>query len=783
MSENIKNFAEYTRNAYLEYAMSVVKGRSIACVQDGLKPVHRRIIYAMNKMGITHTGAPTKSARITGEVIGKYHPHGDTAVYEAMVFLTQDFRHRYPLLEGQGNFGTRDNAKAYAAARYTETKFFKMSEVLHEELNEDAVLFLPNYDGKEVEPEFLPARLPLVLLNPSDGIGVGFAFKTPSHNMKEVGDAIIHYLSNDNVQLADIMQYIKGPDFPTGATLISKEEDISKIYAEGKGAFRLRGKYKIENEGSKNWKIVFYELPYEVSVQDIVEQINNRMYPEVNAKKDKKGRPILKDEDLRLKQLFQNLIADFRDESDRETPLRLVITPKILKRKESELAEEIVQLLYGYTNVETNFNAQFVLVGLDGNVRQMNLMNIISEWTQFRITTVKRRCEFHLRKVNARLHILGGREIAYNNLDQIIKIVQHAENPKKELIDSFSLSEIQADDILDMKLRQLSNLELTAVLKEQKQCNEKKDELEAILATDKSLKKQIIKEIKLDVKNFADDRKTEIAPAEKVDLAQLQQKTVKIAEEDITLAVSEKGWVKTFKGKKLDVDLQFKDGDNLSYKFYCKNTDQLGIFDKAGKIYSYPLIEIPKDCVPVITLADFKDRVSLVFPVSENKKYLIAQNTGFGFIVSGENLITRMKAGKDMVTIANDGELFQPIPIEANEDIKDYRLALINTENKVLVYKLSEVNEIAKGKGITIFGGMSETNKIKDLKIIKDMKLSIEGKPSKGRSETLVFEGDNLIAMEKGRATKGSLLGWKDKQSEVSFKVEITVQEEVTAGK
>lgn len=219
MSENIKNFAEYTKNAYLEYAMSVVKGRSIACVQDGLKPVHRRIIYAMNKMGITHTGAPTKSARITGEVIGKYHPHGDTAVYEAMVFLTQDFRHRYPLLEGQGNFGTRDNAKAYAAARYTETKSFKMSEVLHEELNEDAVLFLPNYDGKEVEPEFLPARLPLVLLNPSDGIGVGFAFKTPSHNMKEVGDAIIHYLSNDNVQKhMDIMQYIKGPDFPTGAT-------------------------------------------------------------------------------------------------------------------------------------------------------------------------------------------------------------------------------------------------------------------------------------------------------------------------------------------------------------------------------------------------------------------------------------------------------------------------------------------------------------------------------------------------------------------------------------
>lgn len=780
MSENIKNFAEYTKSAYLEYAMSVVKGRSLICIQDGLKPVHRRVIYAMNKMGINHTGAPTKSARITGEVIGKYHPHGDTAVYEAMVFLTQDFRHRYPLLEGQGNFGMRDNPKAYAAARYTETKFFKMSEILHEELNEDAVKFLPNYDGKEVEPEFLPARLPIVLLNSSEGVGVGFSSKTPSHNMKEVGDAVIHYLSNENVQLADIMQYIKGPDFPTGATLISKEEDIVRAYTEGKGSFRLRGKYFIENEGSKNWKIVFTELPYEVSVQKIVEQINNRMYPEVDAKKDKKGRPILKDEDLRLKQLFQNLIADFRDESDRETPLRLVITPKIMKRKESELIEEIVQLLYGYTDVETNFNAQFVLVGLDGNVRQMSLLDIISEWTQFRIETVKRRCEFHLRKVNARLHILAGREIAYNNLDEIIKIVQHAEVPKKDLMEKFALSEIQADDILDMKLRQLSNLELKAVLKEQKQCIEKKDELEAILATDKSLKKQIIKEIKADVKNFADDRKTEIAPAEKVDLAQLQQKTVKIAEEDITLAVSEKGWVKTFKGKKVDDDISFKDGDNLSYKFYCKNTDQLGVFDKTGKLYSYPLIEIPKDGVPVITLADFRDRISLVFPVSENKKYLIAQNTGFGFIVSGENLITRMKAGKDMVTIANDGELFQPIPLEANEDISDYRLALINTENKVLVYKLSEVNEIAKGKGITILGGLSDTNRIKDLKIIKDMKLVVEGKPTKGRTETLTFEGESLVAIEKGRATKGSILGWKDKLSEVSFKEDVIVEEIIT---
>lgn len=783
MTENVKNFAEYTKSAYLEYAMSVIKGRSIACIQDGLKPVHRRVIYAMNKMGIGHTGAPTKSARITGEVIGKYHPHGDAAVYEAMVFLTQDFRHRYPLLEGQGNFGMRDNPKAYAAARYTETKFYKISEVLHQELNEDAVEFLPNYDGKEMEPEFLPARLPMVLLNPSDGIGVGFASKTPSHNMKEVGDAIVHYLSNENVKLTDIMQYIKGPDFPTGAKLISKEEDIQKVYSEGKGAFRLRGKYFIENEGSKNWKIVFTELPYEVSVQSIIEQIQNRMNPEINAKKDKKGRPILKDEDLRIKQLFQNLIADFRDESDRETPLRLVIVPKILKRKEKELADEIVQLLYGYTDIETNFNAQFVLVGLDGNVKQRSLMEIIQDWCTFRIQTVKRRCEFHLRKINARLHILAGREIAFNNLKEVIKIVQEADDPKQELINKFSLSDIQADDILDMKLRQLSKLELSSVLKEIKQLDEKKEELEAILATEKSLKKQIIKEIKTDVKNFADERRTEIDPTDKVDLAQLQQKSVKIAEEDITLAVSEKGWVKVFKGKKPEEDLSFKDGDNLSYKFYCKNTDQLAVFDKSGKLYSYPLIEIPKDGVPIITLADFKERISLVFPVSENKKYLIAQNSGFGFVVAGENLVTRMKAGKDMVTIANNGEIFQPIAINKNEDISNYRVALINTENKVLIYKLSEINEIAKGKGITIFGGMSDTNKIKDIKIIKDMKVTFEGKPTKGKTETYTLEGDNLIAFEKGRATKGTLLPWKDKLSEVTFKIEEPLIEEVISGK
>lgn len=759
------NISAYAENSYLEYAMSVVKGRAIASVQDGFKPVHRRIVYSMYKMGITDIGLPTKCARITGDVIGKFHPHGDQAVYEAMVNMTQHFRMRYPVIHGEGNFGSRDGDGA-AAARYTECKFYPMSKVLFDELNEDAVNMIPNYDGKEVEPEFMPSRLPMILLNVTEGIGVGMATYIPSHNVKEVVNGVIAYLNNDQITLREMLEHIKGPDFPTAAQIISSQDEIEKVYQEGRGSFRMRAKYFIEFPGTKNWKIVFNELPYGISVKNILDEISNLLKPEDKAKKDPKGKPKVSAEALRLKQLFNNLIGAYSDESGKDDPLRFVITPKTFKQN----PEELVAMLLGSTSLESNFSSNFVLLGLDGLPRQKGLMEIIGEWSTFRLQTIDRRCRFHLKKIAHRLHILDGRKIILNHIDEVIKIIKMSSNPSNDLIEKYGLSEIQAQDVLDLKLRQLGNLELDSIEKEYKELINKKTELDKIIATDKSLKKQMIKELTIDVAKFGDDRMSEIIESQKVDLSLLQQKSAKIAEEDITVAISEKGWIKTLKGEKLSEDINFKEGDNLSYKFYCKNTDTLCIFDIEGKVYNYPLNELSKDGVPLASLGQITTKIALVCPINKNEKYLIAQDAGFGFLVTGENLMTRMKAGKEMVKMVPESNLLQPLSFKQSDDIAEYRLALITTENKILIYKLTEVSEIAKGKGITICG-LPAPFKIKDLKIIKDMKVNFSATGKKEKKEIFTFENEDLVKMEKGRATKGTILPLKDKTAEVIFNI------------
>lgn len=762
--KNEINISAYAENSYLEYAMSVVKGRAIASVQDGFKPVHRRIVYAMYKMGITDSGLPTKSARITGEVLGKYHPHGDVAVYEAMVNMTQNFRMRYPVIEGQGNFGSRDGDGA-AAARYTECKFYPVSKILFDELNEDAVNLIPNYDGKESEPEVLPAKLPMILLNTTEGIGVGMATYIPSHNMKEVTNAVIAYLNNDKITLKEVLEYIKGPDFPTGAQIITSKDDMEKVYTEGRGAFRMRAKYIVEHPGTKNWSIVFNQLPYGISVKNILEEIDGLLKPETKAKKDPRGRPKVSSEQLRLKQLFNNLISDFKDETDRTNPLRLVIYPKSYKQD----PEELINLLLGSTSLESNFSSNFVLIGLDGRPGQKGLMEILSEWTTFRLQTIERRCKYHIAKIGNRLHILDGRKIILHHIDEVIQIVKNSNDPRQDLINKYGLSEIQANDVLELKLRQLGNLELSTLEKEYKELSSKKVELEKIIATEKSLKKQMIKELTQDMDKFGDERATEIIESQKVDLSLLQQRSAKIAEEDITVAISQKCWIKTLKGQKVAEEVGFKEGDSLDYQFYCKNTDTLAIFDVEGKVYNYPLNELGKDGVPIASLGQMNTKLALVTPINKAHKYLIAQDRGFGFIVTGENLMTRMKAGKEMVKMVEGSNLMQPLSFKQDEDMTNYRLAVITTENKVLVYKLSEVSEIAKGKGITICG-LVDGAKIKSLKIITDMKLVFSAIGKKDKEEIITLENDALVAFEKGRATKGVVLPTKDKTAIINFK-------------
>lgn len=762
---NEKNISEYAENSYLEYAMSVVKGRAIPSVEDGLKPVHRRIFYSMYKMNISDTSIPKKCARVTGDVIGKYHPHGDVAVYEALVNQAQTFRMLHPIVEGVGNFGSRDGDGA-AAARYTECKFYPVSRVLFDELDQDAVDYIPNYDGNEKEPRFMPARLPLILLNTNEGIGVGMATNIPSHNLTEVGNAVIALLENKKIELSEILEHIKGPDFPTAAQIISSKDEIEKVYKEGRGSFRLRAKYFIENPSTKHWKLIFNELPFGVSVKQILEEIDSIFNPEDKLKKDAKGKDKkISPEQDRLKKLFLSSIDNFADESDKKNPLRLVIEPKSFKQNPEELAS----ILLGTTSLESNFSANFVVIGRDGNPRQKNLMEIISEWTSFRIETVERRCRFQLNKVLDRLHILDGRKIVIHNIDAVIQIIKTSKDPKADLIAKYSLSEIQAQDVLDLRLRQLGNLELETIEREYKELLSKKSELEKILSSENNLKKQVIKEIKLDIEKYGKERLTEINEAQKVDLTSLQEKSAKVAEEDITVVVSQKGWIKSLRGHKDINEVSFKEGDKPDYCFYCLNTDTLAMFDIDGKVYNYPLNELGKDGAPINTLAQFGSKISLVCPVNKEHKYVLSQDKGFGFIVTGDNLLTKMKAGKEMISVVDNSNLFQPLYFKNTEDIKNYKLGIITTENKFVMFNLIELSEIGKGKGVALCA-LPDNFKIKQIKLIKEDKIEfkVSGKKEK---PSFILQGEDFNKFIKNRSAsaKGGFLPLKDKMSEIYF--------------
>jgi len=760
------NISSYAEKAYLEYAMSVVKGRAIPSVEDGLKPVHRRILYAMFREGMTHTSVHKKSARVVGNVLGLYHPHGDQSVYQALVRQAQDFSIRYPLIDGQGNFGSRDGDGA-ASMRYTESKLTPITQLYMDEIREHCVDFMPNYDGSETEPVVLPARIPFILLNGNPGIAVGMATDIPCHNAKEVIQSVIAYLENDEIDLDGIMHYIKGPDYPTGGQIISAPHEIKKMYAEGRGSVRVRSKYHIEGEGTKTWKIVFDEIPQSVSVQKIMEEIDALFNPEDRTKKDSKGNAKkISPEQSRLKALFTSLIGKYTDASDKDNPCRLVVEPKSFKQE----PDELLQTLLAYTSLETNIAANFVVVGRDGRPVQKNLMEIISEWTGFRLETIERRVKYNLEKIAERLHILDGRQTILSYIDEVIKIIKTSEKPKEDLIDTFSLSEIQAQDVLELKLRQIGRLELDGINKEIDRLTKEQTDLQKIIANETNLKKQMIKELKSDMEKFGDERVTEIKEEAKVDLSAVQEKTVMVAQEDVTLAISEKSWVKTVKGHKTKEEIAFKEGDSVDYIFHCKNTDTLCIFDVEGKVYNYNLIEINKDGVPLNTLAQINSKIALVCPINKDHKYVINQDAGFGFIVTGENLMTRQKAGKEMVTVQENSNMFQPLPVNNQEDNTTIRMAVITTENKFLMYKLNNISEIGKGKGV-VTCGLPEGQKIKDVKLIRsgeEIKFIVVGK---NKDTEFVLKEEESVQFEKGRATKGGFLPLKDKDktSEIKF--------------
>ena len=529
----------YAQRAYLEYALSVVKGRALPDVCDGQKPVQRRILYSMSRMGLGFGGAngavgarPVKSARVVGDVLGRYHPHGDSAAYDALVRMAQDFSQRYPLIDGQGNFGSRDGDGA-AAMRYTEARLARITSLLLDEIDEGTVDFQPNYDGSTEEPRQLPARLPFALLNGASGIAVGMATEIPSHNLREVADACVALIKNPKLSHEELVQLMPGPDYPGGGQIISSAADISDAYATGRGSLKVRARWVIEDLARGQWQLVVTELPPNVSSQKVLEEIEELTNPKV-----KTGKKALTPEQTQLKATVLSVLDVVRDESSKDAPVRLVFEPKTRTIEQQEL----ITTLLAHTSLESSSSINLTMVGLDGRPVPKSMRQMLEEWISFRQTTVQRRSQFRLDKVLARIHILEGRQLVLLNIDEVIRIIRHSDEPKPALIERFKLSERQADDILDIRLRQLARLEAIKIEQELKELREEQGKLEDILGSATSLRKLMVKEIEADAKVFADERRT-LIQAEKKSVAE-----VKVVDEPVTVVVSEKGWVRARQG-------------------------------------------------------------------------------------------------------------------------------------------------------------------------------------------------------------------------------------------
>lgn len=563
--------ATYAERAYLDYAISVVKGRALPEVADGQKPVQRRILFAMNEMNLRADAKPVKSARVVGDVLGKFHPHGDQSAYDALVRLAQDFSLRYPLIDGQGNFGSRDGDGA-AAMRYTEARLTKIASLLLDEIDEGTVDFIPNYDGSIQEPKLLPARLPFVLLNGASGIAVGMATEVPSHNLKEVASATIALMKNPKLTHDELMTHVPGPDFPGGAQIISSQSEISQIYQSGRGSLKVRARWMIEDMARGQWKLVVTEMPPGTSTQKVLQEIEELTNPKVKV-----GKKTLTAEQNNLKQTILSLLDSVRDESSKDAPVRLVFEPKTKNIDVNEFATTLL----AHTSLESNAPINLVMIGNDGRPRQKGLGEILREWIEFRVATVTRRTEHRLGKVNDRIHILEGRQLVLLNIDKVIKIIRGSDDPKADLMTAFRLSERQAEDILEIRLRQLARLEAIKIEQELNELKTEKDDLESLLSSDANMRKRIVKEIESDMKTFGDERRTMIQEEKKA-VAE-----AKVIDEPVTVVISQRGWVRARQGHDHDPQqFSFKAGDGMYGTFECRTTDVVLGFGNNGRVYT-----------------------------------------------------------------------------------------------------------------------------------------------------------------------------------------------------
>jgi len=739
--------AAYAQRAYLEYALSVVKGRALPDVCDGQKPVQRRILYSMARMGLAFSGnngaKPVKSARVVGDVLGRFHPHGDQAAYDALVRMAQDFSQRYPLIDGQGNFGSRDGDGA-AAMRYTEARLAAITRLLLEEIDEGTAEFTPNYDGSTEEPRLLPARLPFVLLNGASGIAVGLATEVPSHNLHEVAAATVALLKNEKLSDEELAELLPGPDYPGGGQIISSPQDIRAAYAAGRGSLKVRCRWQIEDLARGQWQLVVTELPPGTSSQKVLEEIEELTNPKVKV-----GKKALSSDQTQLKATILAVLDGVRDESSKDAPVRLVFEPK--SRTIEQL--DLVSTLLAHTALEGSASINLTMVGSDGRPTQKSLRQLLLEWIGFRLQTVERRTRHRLSKVLDRIHVLEGRQLVLLNIDEVIRIIRNSDEPKASLIERFKLSDRQAEDILEIRLRQLARLEAIKIEQELRELREDQKQLDNILGTPAALRRTVVKELESDAKVYGDERRTLIQADKRATVE------VKVLDEPVTVVVSLKGWVRALKGHDVEsAALQFKSGDALYGTFACRSVDALAVLGSNGRAYSVAVSALPGgrgDGAPITSFIELESGTQPAHYLAGPGEtvLLLASTGGFGLLARLADLHSRQRGGKSFLSVEAGEQVLPPALVMPTHDA----VAALALDGRLLVFARDELKlQPSGGRGLTVMDVDAKAPLVSVCTFAGGLMVSGQGRGGKDKEEKL--QGVALALHGGKRARKGRKL-------------------------
>ena len=745
--------AGYAERAYLSYAMSVVRARALPQVEDGLKPVQRRILHAMNEMRLAASAKHVKSARVVGDVIGKYHPHGDTSVYDAMVRVAQDFTLRYPLVDGQGNFGSRDGDGA-AAMRYTECRLTPFAELLLAEIDRGTVDFLANYDGSMTEPQLMPARLPVVLLNGASGIAVGMATEIPPHNLREVAEAARLLIKKPGAMLEEILAVLPGPDFPGGGQLISTAADIRDAYAGGRGSLRMRARWRIEELARGQWRVIVYELPHGVSVAQVLSEIEGLTNPQPRA-----GKKDVSQEQKNLKALVLGVLDSVRDESSDQQAVRIMLEPK-----SSRLAQdEFMAVLLAHTSLEASVSVNLTMVGRNGRPQQKNLLDILHEWIAFRFATVERRTRHRLAEVLRRVHILEGRMTVFLRIEEVIRCIRESDEPKPDLIARFGLTDIQAEDILEIRLRQLARLEGIRIEKELGELRIEHGQLATLLDSRHEMTKLILKEINEDSKRFGDERRTLLET-----VSPTSQGEIVAPDEPVTVIISKNGWVRSRQGHGLDPNgITYKTGDFPWLVAETRTVWPLIVIDSNGRSYSVKVSDLPGgrgDGAPLNTMIDLQEggKLALALTAAQESKYLVAGSAGYGFVASVADMLTRNKAGKAFLALDKGEKPLPPALVAGNT------VAVLTQGGRLLLFPLAELKEMAKGRGLMLID-LIKSDEVVGVAVTGGQALLIGGSGRGGKPVAQSLDARAQAGFRGARARRGQEIPFRLKPDSLAL--------------